>query len=219
MVCRRISLLSDNPSIANPASFSSKDEITPVGDLSSLGILEDDLLDDDQRYPFVSGRGEINSILSVCQMIANFNNVPFRRDALSRVIEDQFRRNKGLSVELLGGLCEMLGFTSQLAEASSQHISSVEPPALLILEDKPVVFYGFRKSQAVIASPESGIKRVDVDSLVSSLGDRFRFVLPRRVAATPTSRFGWSWFTPLKKYTRSHLFLYLFLLFLLNFLL
>ena len=100
-------------------------------------------MDDDQRYPFVSGRGEINSILSVCQMIALFNNVPFRKDALKRVIEDQFRRNKGLSIELLGGLCEMLGFTSQLAEVSSQHISSIEPPALFILMINQLCFMVF----------------------------------------------------------------------------
>ena len=33
-----------------------QDDISPVSDLTTLGILEDDLLDDDQRYPFVSGR-------------------------------------------------------------------------------------------------------------------------------------------------------------------
>ena len=32
----------------------------------------------------------------------------------------------------------------------------------------------------------------------------FRFMLPRRAAATPTTRFGWGWFTPLlKKYKKS----------------
>ena len=29
------------------------------------------------------------------------------------------------------------------------------------------------------------------------VGDRLKFLLPRRTAATPTTRFGWSWFTPL----------------------
>ena len=66
------------------------------------------------------------------------------------------------------------------------------------------MFYGIRKSEAIIASPEVGIYRVDLESLSSSFGERFRFVLPRRVASTPTSRFGWSWFTPLlKKYKKS----------------
>jgi predicted MFS family arabinose efflux permease len=31
----------------------------------------------------------------------------------------------------------------------------------------------------------------------AQLAERFRFALPRRVGSTPTSRFGWSWFTPL----------------------
>ena len=73
----------------------------------------------------------------------------------------------------------MLGFTS-VGGSFSQHISSIEPPALFILDDKPVVFYGIRKSEAIIASPEVGIYRVNLESLSSSFGERLRFVLPRR---------------------------------------
>ena len=110
LVAFKSSFESVSPSSSNDSlAIASSDSVSTVSDLSTLGILEDDLLSDDQRYPFVAGHGEIKSILSACQMIALANNVPFRRDALKKVIEDQFRRSKGLSLELLGGLCEMLG--------------------------------------------------------------------------------------------------------------
>ena len=63
-------------------------------------------------------------------MIALHQQVPFRRDAIIKVLESQFRRDKGITLELIGGLCELLGLTSQLAETASVHINSVEGPAV-----------------------------------------------------------------------------------------
>ncbi len=177
---------------------------TPL-DLLQLGILEDDALEDDARFPVVRGRGPLREALAVCQMVALEQKVPFRQDAIQKVLEGQFRRDKGLSLELIAGLCELLGMTSQLAETSSVHLSSVEAPAVLILDDVPVVFHGVRKGRVVLAHPHFGIQRIQFSEIQQQLGERFRFVLPRRGAATPTSRFGWNWFTPLLKKYRTAL--------------
>ena len=173
-------------------------------DLYELGILEDDHLEDDQRFPVVRGRGALHEALAVVEMIALEQQVPFRRDAIQKVLEDQFRRDKGLSLELLAGLCELLGINSQLAETASEFLGSVETPALFFLDGLPVVFHGIKKGRVVLVDPHNGIQRIKIDHIQEKLGEKFRFLLPRRVAATPTSRFGWSWFTPLlKKYKTS----------------
>jgi len=176
-------------------------------DLQQLGILEDDQLTDDSRYPEVRGRGPLREALAVCEMIALQQHVPFRRDAIQKVLEDQFRRDKGLSLELMAGLCELLGMTSQLAETTSDHVGSVESPALLLLDGVPVVLHGLRKGRVVLAHPHQGIQRLPLRQVQQQLGESFRFALPRRVATTPTTRFGWSWFTPLLKKYRTSLVL------------
>ena len=43
----------------------------------------------------------------------------------------QFRRDKGLTLELIAGLCELLGMNSQLAKTDAIHINSVEAPAVM----------------------------------------------------------------------------------------
>ena len=86
----------------------------PVVSLQQLGILEDDTLADSQRYPLVRGQGTLQEALAVCEMAALQQQVPFRRDALQKVLEDQFRRDKSLSLELLAGLMELMGLKSQL---------------------------------------------------------------------------------------------------------
>ena len=178
--------------------------VTPVSSveteprqLDQLGILEADHLKDNDRFPVVRGRGQLAEAMAVVEMVALEQQVPFRNDAIQKVLEDQFRRDKGMSVELLAGLCELLGLNTQLAEVESRFIASIEAPAIWLMGGIPVVFFGARKNQAILGHPHKGLQRITISDLEDQLGDRFRLALPRRVTATPTSRFGWGWFTPL----------------------
>ena len=129
-------------------------------DLQQLGILEGDNLEDDQRFPVVRGRGALHEALAVTEMLSLEQQVPFRRDAIQKVLEDQFRRDKGLSLELLAYLSELLGMNSQLAETPREHINSIEAPALFFLDDIPVIFHGIHKGKVVIAHPHHGIQKL-----------------------------------------------------------
>jgi HlyB family type I secretion system ABC transporter len=170
---------------------------TRSSNLAALGILEDEQLGDDDRFPIVRGRGQLAEALAVAEMVALHQRVPFRRDAISKVLEDQFRRDKSLSVELMGGLCELMGLRSLLAETASVHLEAVEAPAVWLQEGIPVVFYGVRGKEVLLGHPHHGLQQLKVAALRDQLGERFRFLIPRRVGNTPTSRFGWGWFTPL----------------------
>ena len=173
------------------------EEEAPPTSLQELGILEDDHLVDDDRYPIVRGQGQLAEGLAICEMVALQQRVPFRRDAVQKTLEEQFRRDKSLSLELLAGLCELLGLNTQLAETDPAHLRSVEAPALMMLEGVPVVLFAHHGHQVVLGHPQKGLQRVALEEIQAQLGDRFRFALPRCVGSTPTSRFGWNWFTPL----------------------
>ncbi len=173
-------------------------------DLQQLGIMEEDYLSDESKNPVIKGKGSLKEAMAVCEMVALKQQVPFRRDTIKKVLESQFQRDKGLSIELLASLFELLGMTCQLAKSKSIYINSIEQPAVFFIEEIPVVFYGLKRGRAIIAHPHQGIQKIPIKELQTVLGEELRFVLPRRVATTPTSRFGWNWFTPLlKKYKRA----------------
>ena len=72
------------------------------------------------------------------------------------------------------------------------------------------VLFGVSKSHVLIGNPTSGLERIPFEAFKSRCGDRIRFALPRRLQTTPTSRFGWNWFTPLiVKYKRSLVLVFL----------
>ena len=171
-------------------------------DLQQLGILEEDNLHDEARHPAVRGKGPQREALAVSEMMALSQQIPFRRDAIQKVLENQFRRDKGLTLELIAGLCELLGMSCQLAKTDKSHINSIEAPAVFFLEDVPVVFYGLERGKLIIAHPHHGIRKLPLDEVEIKLEKEFRFI-PQTLQRL-TSRFGWNWFTPLlKKYNRS----------------
>ena len=186
------------------ASAESLELPLPAVSLQQLGILEDDTLDDDQRFPLVRGQGTLDEAWRFCEMAALQQQVPFRRDAIKKVLEDQFRRDKSLSLELLAGLTELIGLKSQLGEVDSRYLGSLETPALLMLEGCPVIVFAVKAKEALVGHPRRGPVRFPWWNCSRCLEKKARFVLPRRVGSTPTSRFGWSWFTPLLgKYRRA----------------
>ena len=188
----------------------SEPEDLPGASLKQLGILEDDLLEDDQRFPVIRAKGQLKEALAVCEMIALHQNAPFRRDVLEKILDDNFRRDKSLSLELIARLCEMLGLSCQLGAIDTKYINSIETPAITFFENLPVVIYTLQRDDVLIAHPRQGLINVDYDTFKNSVGDRFRFATPRRIGSTPTSRFGWNWFTPLlKKYKKSLLLVFI----------
>ena len=150
------------------------------------------------------GRGQLDEALAVCEMAALQQQVPFRRDAIEKVLEAQFRRDKALSLELLAGLLELLGLNCQLGVVDTQHLLSLEAPAVFLLEGVPVVWFAHTGGTVVLGHPHRGLVRESAEKIKAALGDSLKFASPRRIASTPRSRFGWNWFTPLLgKYKRS----------------
>ena len=108
-----------------------------------MGILEGDQLLEERFLQ--RGQGQLEEALAVCEMAALQQQVPFRRDAIAKVLEDQFRRDKTLSLELLAGLLELLGLNCQLADVETQHLLSVEALDLSIgrSNGRPVCKYWY----------------------------------------------------------------------------
>ena len=95
--------------------------------------------------------------------------VPFKKDFILKVLEDQNRRSLQLTVELLEWLCELLGMASQLAKTESSNLSSIEAPAILLLEDEPIVYWGIEKNKVIYSSPRNGLQKIKLTQFTTQL--------------------------------------------------
>ncbi|MDA7433805.1 peptidase domain-containing ABC transporter [Synechococcus sp. AH-601-P18] len=176
----------------------------PAISLQQLGIVEKDTQTDDDIYPIIRGKGMLEEAMAVCEMLALSQSIPFRKDMIKKILENQFRRDKSLTLELIAGLSEVMGFSSQLGVVDNAYLGSIESPALLMLEGCPVIVFEMFADRAILGDPRKGLRRVPLTELQEQLSESVRFALPRKIASTPSSRFGWSWFTPLLiKYRRA----------------
>ncbi|QNI41140.1 peptidase domain-containing ABC transporter [Synechococcus sp. A15-28] len=179
-------------------------ESKPGSSLSKLGIIENESLELEDKFPAIKGFGPLKEALAAVEMVALMEKTPFKRDILEKILEEQFRRNKPLSLELLARLCELLGLTCQIGGVNTKYIDSIELPSLMMYEDVPIVVYSFVGKKALIGHPHNGITKVDIDDFINKLPEKCRFATPKRIGSTPRSKFGWNWFTPLlSKYKKA----------------
>jgi ATP-binding cassette, subfamily B, bacterial HlyB/CyaB len=152
-----------------------------------------------QKYPFTSGRGEIDGALACFQMLAKHLDVPFRRDVIRRILITQAERNGSLSLPIHGAIAETMGIRAQLIEASSAMFTQIPAPALMIWQDRLVVIYRMSSSEVVLGIPEHGIVRKRPSILLSEQEEPFPVLLLERTAETPNKRFTLAWFWPAVK--------------------
>ncbi len=168
-------------------------------DLLQLGILEHENVQDKDRFPSIKGNGVIDEGLAVLQMLSMRLKLTFRKDLAKRYLLEEKKRNKPLTMETLGALCEGMGMQTDIGVLKPEHLSAANYPALEILDGHPRVLWDVKGGEVIISDPKVGLLRErpenrDPESPVQLL------LVKKSVSAT-TERFGWSWFIPLvKKY-------------------
>ncbi|HEY9618326.1 MAG TPA: peptidase domain-containing ABC transporter [Microcoleaceae cyanobacterium] len=167
-----------------------------VQDAPELSVTPTPTYTQPQKYPFVSGRGPLDSTLACCQMISQHFGVPFRRDTVRRVVANQLERVGSLSLPFCGAVAELLGLTTQLVRVPAVAVSRLQTPALINWQDTFAVLYHASAQEIVIAVPEIGLIRKKPANFVEAWGEEGEVVLLRTSKHTPKKRFGLSWFAP-----------------------
>lgn len=151
-------------------------------------------------YPFVRGKGEIQAPLSSLQMLCEYFEVPFRRDVMQRIFQEQQER-QGISLNLCGAIAELVGLKAQLINLPSNTLGRLPTPALTRWRDRWVVIYEVTAQKVTIADPEKGLERMRLTEFTPAWEDPAPVLLLERTNNTPQKKFGLNWFIPeLKKY-------------------
>ena len=156
-----------------------------------------------EKFPFVRGRGPIDAPMACFQMLAQYFNLPFRRDVVRRVLLNQQERVGSISLQACGAIAEMLGLNAQLFAAPSVAIGQIQTPSMVQWRDRLVVVFSSNSNELTVAIPEEGIRRISIDEFVQSSEDQIEVVSLQRTEHTPQQRFGLKWFWPsIVKYRR-----------------
>jgi ATP-binding cassette subfamily B protein len=147
-------------------------------------------------YPHVRAKGKLGSTLACLQMVAQQFGMPFRRDAVRRVLADQLHRTGDLSLPLCGAVAEMLSLKAQLIKVPTEAVPRLQTPALIQWQDTFAVLYETSQRELVLGVPERGILRRTPAQFAEVWGAGGEVLLLQPTKATPQQKFGLSWFWP-----------------------
>jgi HlyB family type I secretion system ABC transporter len=154
-------------------------------------------------YPHIYGKGPVDGTLACFQMLSRYWNIPWKRDILKRALVDSSQRTGKVSMELCGGIAELIGLKAQLVQVPAGAISKLPTPVLLPWQDSFVILYEATETELIIAIPEKGIIREKPAKFIENLEEEVPVLLLETMLETPKQRFGLNWFLPaIKKHKR-----------------
>ena len=155
-----------------------------------------------RTIPVVTGVGAQQQALACLEMLARYYNASFRRDILERACRDHIGDHV-VSLQTLGNLSTLMGFTGTLTNIEEAHFSRLPFPCFALVEDQPAMLYDISKGKVRAVLPEYGMVRLDVNTLTQGQkGASILTLTPGR--ETQHRKLGFSWFMPqIKHYRRS----------------
>jgi ATP-binding cassette subfamily B protein len=163
------------------------------------------------KYPFFSGKGQLNSANACFQMISKYLEMPSRRELVRRILTDQMKRQGSISFQFCAYLAESIGLKAQLVDIPLFAVSRIPTPAIIRYSNEYTVVYEASEHAIALGIPSQGIQHHKPTEFIARLEDAQKSSHPPQIRAliisttrsTPRQRFGIQWFFPyLKQYRR-----------------
>ncbi|MEB3307648.1 MAG: ABC transporter transmembrane domain-containing protein, partial [Cyanobacteriota bacterium] len=200
------SLLVDSPAAdpADRAGSSNQGDVTvPLVVAGTTPLASDlDLGRRDQRpFRLLRGQGPLEETLASFQMLAAELQLPFRRDAIEKILRDALRRGQVPDLQLCGSIAAMMGLHVSGVRVPASQGARLQTPALIPWNGGMALVRSANARGLHLASPRDGLVVVPPADLEERFPDGLEFLLVERRNSTPEQRFGFSWFWPaLRRY-------------------
>ena len=142
------------------------------------------------------GNGPLEETLACFQMLAAELKLPFRRDAIEKILRDVLRRGQTPDLQLCGNLAAMMGLHVSGVRVPANQGTRLQTPALIPWQGGFAVVRGSNARGLLLASPREGWVEIPPDQLPEAFPDGIDVLMLERSSATPEERFGFAWFWP-----------------------
>ncbi|MDM7958948.1 MAG: peptidase domain-containing ABC transporter [Synechococcus sp. WH 8007] len=153
------------------------------------------------RFSLIRGTGPLEEVIACFQMLSTELKLPFRRDAIERILRDSLNRGRQPNLQLCGQLGAMLGLHVSGVRVLASQGTRLQTPALVSWKDGFALVQLSNARGIVLASPRDGWVQLDSEVIHDTFPDGIDLLLLERSNRTPEKRFGLSWFWPaLRRY-------------------
>ena len=161
---------------------------------------------DQVPFQLLRGEGPLEGTLACLQMLAAELRLPFRRDAIEKILRDALRRGQQPDMQLCGNIAAMMGLHVSGVHVDATQGTRLQAPGLVPWKDGFALVRSANARGLQLASPCDGLVTVAPDELEEVFPDGIDLLLVERRNSTPEQRFGFAWFWPALKRYRGILF-------------
>lgn len=153
------------------------------------------------QLTLVRASGPLAETQAVFQMLTKLLELPYRRDAIEKVIRDKLQRGMDPDLQLCGQISAMLGLLVTGARVHPSACTRLITPCLLPWGNGFAIAVSSNARGLTLASPADGWVTLTVAEAEERFPDGIEMLLLERSSNTPQQNFGPSWFWPaLKRY-------------------
>jgi subfamily B ATP-binding cassette protein HlyB/CyaB len=149
-----------------------------------------------ERLRLIRAEGVLQETLACFQMLAQLMTLPFRRDAIEKVLREMTRRGQEPTLRLCGQIAAGLGLHVSGAHVNAAMGTRLQTPTLVPWKGSFALVARSNQSGLTLASPRDGIVELAPDQLEAAFPDGLDVLLLERSNATLNQSFGPSWFWP-----------------------
>ena len=150
-----------------------------------------------KELKFIKATGIVRESLACLQMLANELNLPYRSDAIEKIIRDLIKDNKKPSIMTMGNITTTMGLHSSISKIQPSLGGRLPYPSIISWGNS---FALVKKSNAEcleIASPSEGIIKIKLEDLNNKFEKGFiEFLRIEKSDTTPEIKFGFQWLLP-----------------------
>jgi ATP-binding cassette subfamily B protein len=157
---------------------------------------------DQQDFRLLRGQGPLEETLACFQMLASELQLPFRRDAIEKILRDALRRGQQPDLQLCANIAAMMGLHVSGVRVPANQATRLQTPALIPWRQGGFALVRTANARGlVIASPRDGLVQLTPADVQEIFAEGLEFLLLERRNTTPEQRFNFSWFWPaLRRY-------------------
>ncbi|MDZ7962120.1 MAG: peptidase domain-containing ABC transporter [Aulosira sp. DedQUE10] len=145
---------------------------------------------------FISGKGTIDAPLACFQMLNQILGGSFRRDLIRKVLTNQLKTHKQITLPVAGAVVEMMGLQAQLVNIPAHVINRMNAPALIYFQENLALLYKITEREVIVAAPETGISRYTPAEFTNIWGQSGPVLTVEQAESDRPEKFSLRWFLP-----------------------
>lgn len=151
---------------------------------------------DQPTFRLIRAEGSLQETLACFQMLAIDLKLPFRKDAIEKILRDVLRRGQTPDLQLCGNIAAMMGLHVSAVSVAASQGTRLQTPSLIPWKTGFALVKTANARGLQLASPRDGLILIEPSDLQVVFPDGINMLLLERLNSTPEQRFGFSWFWP-----------------------